>query len=581
MITQLMRRATSGTSRFHEARRELEEMQLKTFTRWWNASLDSSAPMEDLCEEVRSGVRAVVLLEALEHSALPFIPRKPTPKNRFERLANWKHVLDFLTDRRHLHLVNISAEDLEDGRRTQILGLTWKIIKRYEGLAEPRGSTGGQRRNRLTSPKELNAWAFSAAAAEDYGAGDTSSKASLARLLRTGRTLCSLLRRHKPEYLTLQLLARGADSIEACSPEERLTIAIETAVSLGVPRLLDVDDLVAGRVDDDSALIYVARLRCAIDDDAAAERAEAQQAMAESSASERAQMEAMKKKAADRAAADALMAESIAAAETAEAEVAHRLYAERLAAARLAAVEKAAAAAEDDTNTVGTVMTLIPDKGDPPTTRERPLHKSLSSRLGSFVRRRSQAADDPTRIGDAPRQERRSLVYSRQHSWLNKQMRVMASSFAEEEVEHVQTVALNEMQINTLPTPMAIPEAWEAVDDGDVITGDCQVATTPAPAAANPPYIDREVVTLGPAASEPGLDLGELVLLAVAVAMIVCGACLALPELISRFSAYDGSTVAGGAVHAAPNPKLCEIHHTMINWYTAETLRKWGCLSTA
>ena len=60
----------------------------------------------------------------------------------------------------------------------------------------------------------------------------------------------------------------------------------------------------------------------------------------------------------------------------------------------------------------------------------------------------------------------------------------------------------------------------------------------------SPPYIDREVVAPWLEASTPGLDLGELTLLALSVALIVGGAFLALPELIARFSADAASDSA-------------------------------------
>ena len=92
---------------------------MKTFTRWWNTTLASagtlSAPVTDLCKQLRSGSLIVALLEALEHSPLPSIVRTTTPKNRYESIANWNNALDFLVVRRQLKLVNISAEDLEQG----------------------------------------------------------------------------------------------------------------------------------------------------------------------------------------------------------------------------------------------------------------------------------------------------------------------------------------------------------------------------------------------------------------------------------------------------------------------------------
>ena len=300
-VASLMRRASSGTSRFRTARAQLEATQMKTFTRWWNTTLASagtlSAPVTDLCKQLRSGSLIVALLEALEHSPLPSIVRTTTPKNRYEGIANWNNALDFLVVRRQLKLVNISAEDLEQGLVRQVLGLTWTIIRWYE-----LGERTGEHRQHLTTPEELRAW-VAAAARDDGGAssagsvhatpasgvsgGGGASGSSLAASLTSGVVLCSLIHQHRPAALGGATL----DELAALESHERLDRALDAAAQLGVPKLLDADDVCEGRVDENSALVYVARLRAAIDDEAVKEKAAAEQAVAELAAQERAAVE--------------------------------------------------------------------------------------------------------------------------------------------------------------------------------------------------------------------------------------------------------------------------------------------------
>ena len=118
-------------------------VQLQTFTRWWNSWLaPRSMPVVDLCAQCRTGVYPFRLLEALE-----LLPTAPVargsfstlgikviarPQMRVQRLENLQLFLKHLVEVKQIRLVNIGAEDLEEGSTSLVLGLTWALILRYE-----------------------------------------------------------------------------------------------------------------------------------------------------------------------------------------------------------------------------------------------------------------------------------------------------------------------------------------------------------------------------------------------------------------------------------------------------------------
>ena len=107
-----------------------DAIQVKTFTRWWNLYLkERQLKLEELCEDIRSGVPGILLLEVLTSTTGTKYNKKP--KSQFQRLENCQTFLD-LVKARGVKLVNIGAEDLHDGKKKLVLGLTWTLILKYE-----------------------------------------------------------------------------------------------------------------------------------------------------------------------------------------------------------------------------------------------------------------------------------------------------------------------------------------------------------------------------------------------------------------------------------------------------------------
>ena len=111
-------------------RHEQDAQQTRTFTRWWNSHLSKvDMSLDDLFEDIKSGILPIKLLEVLSESKCGQYAKEP--KSTFQKLENLNIFLATLKAK-NIRLVNIGAEDILEEDRTLVLGLTWTLILRYE-----------------------------------------------------------------------------------------------------------------------------------------------------------------------------------------------------------------------------------------------------------------------------------------------------------------------------------------------------------------------------------------------------------------------------------------------------------------
>ncbi|XP_077395269.1 uncharacterized protein clmna isoform X3 [Festucalex cinctus] len=107
---------------------EREVVQKRTFTRWMNLHLKKCNPpieVQDLFQDIQDGRILMALLGELSGCKL-LHGFKKSP-HRIFRLNNIAKVLSFLEER-NVKLVSIDAADVVDGNSSIILGLIWNII---------------------------------------------------------------------------------------------------------------------------------------------------------------------------------------------------------------------------------------------------------------------------------------------------------------------------------------------------------------------------------------------------------------------------------------------------------------------
>ena len=223
--------------RMAEIREKHDEMQLRTFTRWWNSVLSRrKMKVEDLCEDVKTGVLPINLYECLSGALVKRYVAEP--KTRFAMMENNATFISQLKAK-GMRLVNIAAEDVTDGNRKLLLGLTWTLILRYEIqkygddeqelLRWVRDSTKGY------SGVEITSWSDSFVSGLAFGA---------------------LINKHEPSVLDYDSLSQGS----SLSNLESVFSAAEA--KLGVPRLIEPAELADNPyADDRSVITYVAKLR--------------------------------------------------------------------------------------------------------------------------------------------------------------------------------------------------------------------------------------------------------------------------------------------------------------------------------
>lgn len=259
---------------------EREVVQKRTFTRWMNLHLEKCDPpieIHDLFQDIQDGRILMALLEELSGCKLLHGFKKSS--HRIFRLNNIAKVLSFLEER-NVKLVSIDAADVADGNSSIILGLIWNIIlffqiKELTGNirsqfpsssslssiptssdsdtshcstpSDERHSASTAIREHSKAIKKLLQWVQKrtrkyGVAVQDFGKSWTTGLAFLAVIKSIDPTLVDMRR----------ALLRSA--------RENLEDAFRIAhYSLGIPRLLEPEDLTINTPDQQSIMTYVSQ----------------------------------------------------------------------------------------------------------------------------------------------------------------------------------------------------------------------------------------------------------------------------------------------------------------------------------
>uniref|UniRef100_A0A8D1JB41 Calponin-homology (CH) domain-containing protein n=1 Tax=Sus scrofa TaxID=9823 RepID=A0A8D1JB41_PIG len=254
---------------------EQEIVQKRTFTKWINSHLAKRKPpmvVDDLFEDMKDGVKLLALLEVLSGQKLPC--EQGRRMKRIHAVANIGTALKFLEGRK-IKLVNINSTDIADGRPSIVLGLMWTIILYFQieeltsnlpqlqSLSSSTSSVDSMVSSETASPpskrkvatkiqgnakKTLLKWVQCTTSKQmgieikDFG-----------RSWRSGVAFHSVIHAIRPELVDLEKV-KGRSNRE--NLEEAFTIA-ET--ELGIPRLLDPEDVDVDKPDEKSIMTYVAQ----------------------------------------------------------------------------------------------------------------------------------------------------------------------------------------------------------------------------------------------------------------------------------------------------------------------------------
>ncbi|XP_074471049.1 nesprin-1-like isoform X2 [Sebastes fasciatus] len=271
------------TGFFQYLRDEQEAVQKRTFTKWINSHLAKRVPplvVTDLFEDIKDGVMLLALLEVLSGHKLPCEPGKKL--KRIHWVTNVGTALNFLEGRKSAYrgspikLVNINSTDIVDGRPSIVLGLMWTIILYFQieeltsslpalqALSSSTSSLDSSTSStEATSPpvkrkplpplqggvrKALLRWVQQTATkrlgleVKDFGPS-----------WRTGLAFFAVINALRPNLVDMERVWRrpNRDNLQ-----EAFSLA-ET--ELGVPQLLDPEDVDVDKPDEKSIMTYVAQ----------------------------------------------------------------------------------------------------------------------------------------------------------------------------------------------------------------------------------------------------------------------------------------------------------------------------------
>ncbi|KAM6912176.1 uncharacterized protein clmna [Xenentodon cancila] len=259
---------------------EREAVQKRTFTRWINLHLEKCDPplqVQDLFQDIQDGHVLMALLEELSGCSLLHSFRKSS--HRIFRLNNIATVLSFLEER-NVKLVSIDAADVADGNASIILGLIWNIILFFQ-IKELTGNI----RSQFPSSCSLSSIPTNAELDKSCSSAPSEDRRCTAATMRENskaiRKLLQWIQRRTRKYgvavqdfgrswtsgLAFLALIKSIDSSLVDmrkallrSPRENLEDAFRIShFSLGIPRLLEPEDVAINTPDEQSIIMYVSQ----------------------------------------------------------------------------------------------------------------------------------------------------------------------------------------------------------------------------------------------------------------------------------------------------------------------------------
>ncbi|KAF5273495.1 hypothetical protein FQA39_LY07512 [Lamprigera yunnana] len=235
--------------RFEQGRiRFLQEerlhIQKKTFTKWMNSFLQKvRMEVEDLFTDLADGKNLLKLLEIISGEKLA----KPNNgKMRVHKIENVNKSLAFLHTK--VRLESIGAEDIVDGNPRLILGLIWTIILRFQiQEIEIDVDEENESSEKKSAKDALLLWAQR----KTHGYANVHIT-DFTSSWRSGLGFNALIHAHRPDLFDY-------NSLVPHKHIDNLNHAFDVANNeLGIPPLLDAEDVDNTRPDEKSIMTYVA-----------------------------------------------------------------------------------------------------------------------------------------------------------------------------------------------------------------------------------------------------------------------------------------------------------------------------------
>jgi Ca2+-binding EF-hand superfamily protein len=224
-----------------EGKEDWVAIQKKTFTKWLNNHLRKKGykPMGDVQNEFEDGVKLCEVVNALYDLPLPKLNRNA--RMRPHKLDNLSLALKMVEVDAKIKTNFLKSTHLIDHDLKMILGMIWAIILDF--------AIKGISVDELTAKEGLLLWCRKKTAG--YAHVDPPGIQGFTRDWKNGLAFCALIHRHQPQMLDYA-------SLDPKNAKENLELAFSSAEKLGIPRLLDVEDLQHEKPDERSVMTYIA-----------------------------------------------------------------------------------------------------------------------------------------------------------------------------------------------------------------------------------------------------------------------------------------------------------------------------------
>eukprot|EP00004_Rigifila_ramosa_P007666 TRINITY_DN1877_c0_g1_i1.p1 TRINITY_DN1877_c0_g1~~TRINITY_DN1877_c0_g1_i1.p1 ORF type:complete len:890 (+),score=253.53 TRINITY_DN1877_c0_g1_i1:81-2672(+) len=231
----------SGFGRVVQKDRDLTAMQKKTYTIWCNVHLAEKAmKINDLFNDFKDGVMLINLMMALTGDQFKVGKYNPAPKMQIQAIENCSMALKAM-HAEGIRLVNIGPQDINSGTPSIILGLIWTLIQTYQ-LSEAGEGAGGK--------AGLLAWVHKQL--ERYP--EVELPQNFSQDWRDGNAMASLVHSLTPTF--------PHNTIAGKQPIQRHDLAFQTAhKDLTVPLMLEPEDMLIDKPDENSIMTYVSLLK--------------------------------------------------------------------------------------------------------------------------------------------------------------------------------------------------------------------------------------------------------------------------------------------------------------------------------
>lgn len=228
-----------------------EQTQKKTFTKWCNNHLSKNGypQIENLVTDFDTGMNLINLAVALyskndkEPEKAVSMPKlkdnEKNPKNRIQQVNVCSKAINLM--KKAGVGMTVSAENLCDHEKIQVMGMVWIIILDY--AARGFGGTSAEVKRALLE------WVNKKT--EGYERVNPPGVKNFTKDWRSGLAWCALIHRHRPDLINYEdcLTKSNAENLETA-----FTVADE---HIGIPQLLDVSDVDCAQPDEKSIMTYV------------------------------------------------------------------------------------------------------------------------------------------------------------------------------------------------------------------------------------------------------------------------------------------------------------------------------------